>query len=206
MQIKNLYNLDYDIVYNSDTIKTIIYKFKININREFFIILRRDQTIYNIISRDNYYLTEENSDFRVDYLIDPIDFFLYDDDLVEDAIKIMYKNKIKILPVVDTEMFPLGTFAFYELIKSFKEVSALDEPGTKAIIVLDDIPGQLSNLLAVLSKENINILSLITSKINSNKRALSIKFNIKDVNYISDIFEKNDLEYETIFEEEPELD
>jgi acetoin utilization protein AcuB len=135
-------------------------------------------------------------------ILDPTDSFLFDDDLVEDALVIMLENRVKVLPVVDSELFPVGTFGFLELLKAFKTISAMDEAGTRAIIKIKDEPGELNKVLAVFAREKINVLSLMTAKISENKRMVSLKLGIKDINKISEILEDQEIEYEGIYEED----
>jgi acetoin utilization protein AcuB len=206
MQVIRYYEEKFEHIYINDNYSKVVEKFSNNISIDSLVILRSDQTLYNIILREeltNFKDINENT--KIYEIIDPVEFFLYDDDLIEDAVNIMSENKIKTLPVVDVEMYPLGLFGFYQLIKAFQSVAAMDEPGTKVMIILDDLPGQLNTLLNVLSKENVNILSLITNKLDNKKRSVTLKFNVKDVNLISEIFEKNGLDYETIFEEDINL-
>ncbi len=206
MQVIRYYEEKFEHIYINDNYSKVVEKFSNNISIDSLVILRSDQTLYNIILREeltNFKDISENT--KIYEIIDPVEFFLYDDDLIEDAVNIMSENKIKTLPVVDVEMYPLGLFGFYQLIKAFQSVAAMDEPGTKVMIILDDLPGQLNTLLNVLSKENVNILSLITNKLDNKKRSVTLKFNVKNVNLISEIFEKNDLDYETIFEEDINL-
>ena len=206
MQVIRYYEEKFEHIYINDNYSKVVEKFSNNISIDSLVILRSDQTLYNIILREeltNFKDINENT--KIYEIIDPVEFFLYDDDLIEDAVNIMSENKIKTLPVVDVEMYPLGLFGFYQLIKAFQSVAAMDEPGTKVMIILDDLPGQLNTLLNVLSKENVNILSLITNKLDNKKRSVTLKFNVKNVNLISEIFEKNDLDYETIFEEDINL-
>jgi len=206
MQVIRYYEEKFEHIYINDNYSKVVEKFSNNISIDSLVILRSDQTLYNIILREeltNFKDISENT--KIYEIIDPVEFFLYDDDLIEDAVNIMSENKIKTLPVVDVEMYPLGLFGFYQLIKAFQSVAAMDEPGTKVMIILDDLPGQLNTLLNVLSKENVNILSLITNKLDNKKRSVTLKFNVKNVNLISEIFEKNGLDYETIFEEDINL-
>jgi acetoin utilization protein AcuB len=102
-------------------------------------------------------------------------------------------------------MYPVGIFGFYEIVKAFRGLSSMEEDGTKIMLVRDDVPGELKKLLDIISKENINILSLMTHKIKKDKRIITLKINIKDVSFVSDLFDKNGIDYEAIFEEEASI-
>jgi len=167
------------------------------------VVIRRDGTLYNLLSQmDIEFLKTYEPNRKLIEILDPTDSFLFDDDLVEDALVIMLENRVKVLPVVDSELFPVGTFGFFELLKAFKTISAMDEAGTRAIIKIKDEPGELNKVLAVFAREKINVLSLMTAKISENKRMVSLKLGIKDINKISEILEDQEIEYEGIYEED----
>ncbi|MFY9126407.1 MAG: CBS domain-containing protein, partial [Defluviitoga tunisiensis] len=118
------------------------------------VVIRRDGTLYNLLSQmDIEFLKTYEPNRKLIEILDPTDSFLFDDDLVEDALVIMLENRVKVLPVVDSELFPVGTFGFFELLKAFKTISAMDEAGTRAIIKIKDEPGELNKVLAVFARE-----------------------------------------------------
>jgi acetoin utilization protein AcuB len=175
-------------------------------NKECVVILRHDNTLYNIIRYEDIEFLDDFEDNKEIYeILDPVDIFLYNDDLIEDAMLMMFENKVKIFPVVDHEMYPVGIFGFYEIIKAFRGLSSMEEDGAKIMLIRDDVPGELKKLLDIISKENINILSLMTHKIKKDKRIITLKINIKDVSFVSDLFDKNGIDYEAIFEEEASI-
>ncbi|WP_129408323.1 CBS domain-containing protein [Marinitoga lauensis] len=169
---------------------------------EIILITRKNGTLLSSIRREDIaILREYNSD---DYLIDvfePIEDFLYEDDLVEDVLLTMLETNYKILPVVDYDMKPVGLFGFHELIQAMVSITALDEPGTKVILTLNDKPGELRKIVETISNNELNILSMTTCKINENRRMLSIKLSLRDVNTVSIILDKNNIEYDGIYEE-----
>ncbi|BBE30659.1 signal transduction protein [Tepiditoga spiralis] len=200
MYVNNWYSSRYKYVYFNNSIKTVIELMEKT--KEVIIILREDNTIYNMINIDDYkFLIEKDEKTKLYEVYDPVEFFLYGDDMVEDAVHLMLENEIRVLPVVDTEMYPMGIFGFFEVLRAFKGILGMDEMGTKIMLILDDTPGKLEYILNVLSKENINILSLLTNKIDDKKRLITIKLNIKNVNLVSDILDDAKIDYETIFEE-----
>ncbi|WGS65843.1 CBS domain-containing protein [Marinitoga aeolica] len=169
---------------------------------EIILIIRKNGTLLSSIRREDIaILREYNSD---DYLIDvfePIEDFLYEDDLVEDVLLTMLETNYKVLPVVDYDMKPVGLFGFHELIQAMVSITALDEVGTKVILTLNDKPGELRKIVETISNNKLNILSMTTCKINKDRRMLSIKLSLKDVNTVSTILDKNNIEYDGIYEE-----
>ena len=204
MYVKNWFNKNFEYMYLNKSVKEVLDM--IHENRECVVILRHDNTLYNIIRyEDIEFLTDFDESKEVYEILDPVDIFLYNDDLIEDALLMMLENKVKIFPVVDHEMYPVGIFGFYEIIKAFRSLSSMEEDGTKIMLIRDDVPGELKRLLDIISKENINILSLMTHKIKNDKRIITLKINIKDVSFVSDLFDKNGIDYEAIFEEEASI-
>jgi acetoin utilization protein AcuB len=204
MYVKNWFNKNFEYIYLNKTVKDALEL--IRKNKECVVILRHDNTLYNIIRYEDIEFLDDFEDNKEIYeILDPVDIFLYNDDLIEDAMLMMFENKVKIFPVVDHEMYPVGIFGFYEIIKAFRGLSSMEEDGAKIMLIRDDVPGELKKLLDIISKENINILSLMTHKINNDKRIITLKINIKDVSFVSDLFDKNGIDYEAIFEEEASI-
>ncbi|KUK82292.1 MULTISPECIES: CBS domain-containing protein [Petrotoga] len=196
-------------LWQNDTFQTIEYTEnlqkafdKISNEEENLVVLRRDGTLYNLITfNDIATFSSYDLDTKLIEILDPTDSFLFDNDLLEDALVLMLENRARILPVVDNEMHPVGVFGLFEVLKSFKTISAMDETGTRAVIKIDDIPGELNKVLSIFATRKINLLSLMTAKISDKKRMISLKLGIKNIDLISDILDEENIEYEGIYEE-----
>ncbi|PWJ86819.1 acetoin utilization protein AcuB [Oceanotoga teriensis] len=200
MYVRKWYSKSFHYVYLNSTLREFYEK--LSDLGDNIAILRNDNTLYNMITKEELeFLSKFDENMKLYEILDPVEYFLFDDDLVEDALNIMLENHIKVLPVVDSEMIPLGIFGFFEILRAFRSISAMDESGTKIILTRKDKPGQLNNILQLLAKEDINVLSLMTSKNVNSKRSITLKLDIQNVNIVSDIFEKNNIEYDAIFEE-----
>ncbi|KLO23389.1 MULTISPECIES: CBS domain-containing protein [unclassified Marinitoga] len=201
MYVKLWMKNKFETLQSTNTVDDAIKKF-FEKDDEIVLILRKNGTLLSSIYRgDMAILQEYNSDdFLID-IFDPIEDFLYEDDLVEDVLLTMLETNYKVLPVVDYDMKPVGLFGFQELIRAMVNITALNEIGTKVILTLDDKPGELQKIVEVFSNNNLNILSMTTCKINSQRRMLSIKLSLKDVNTVSTILDKNNIEYDGIYEE-----
>jgi acetoin utilization protein AcuB len=169
---------------------------------DIILLTRKNGTLLSAIRKEDIaILREYDSDDLLIDVFEPIEDFLYEDDLVEDVLLTMLETNYKILPVVDYDMKPIGIFGVNELLKAMVNITALDEPGTKVIITLQDKPGEVKKIVETISNNNLNILSMTTCKITKNKRMLSIKLSLKDVNTISSILDNNNIEYDGIYEE-----
>jgi acetoin utilization protein AcuB len=196
-------------IWQNETFQTIEYTEslqkvfdKISSEEENLVVIRRDGTLYNLITlNDLTTFSSYDFDTKLIEILDPTDSFLFDTDLLEDALVLMLESRARILPVVDNEMHPVGVFGLFEVLKSFKTISAMDEVGTRAVIKIDDIPGELNKVLSIFANRKINLLSLMTAKISDKKRMISLKLGIKNIDLISDILDEENIEYEGIYEE-----
>jgi acetoin utilization protein AcuB len=167
------------------------------------IVLREDETLYNCISvAEMDYIKSFDKELKLMDILDPVESFLFENDMVEDALNLIQQNRITVLPVVDYDLYPVGTIGIFEIIKAFKSVSGMNEPGTKITVSLNEKPGQLRTLLDIFTSKDINILSLLTSEVNNGKRSVTLKVDMKDVNAVSELLEANTIEYDGIFEED----
>ena len=73
---------------------------------------------------------------------------------LEDAIYLMLKNKVGILPVVDNEQV-YGVITDRDIFKAFLEVSGYGEEGVRARFVTEDEVGVLEHIVRLLVDENI---------------------------------------------------
>jgi acetoin utilization protein AcuB len=167
------------------------------------IVLREDETLYNCISvAEMDYIKSFDKELKLMDILDPVESFLFENDMIEDALNLIQQNRITVLPVVDYDLYPVGTIGIFEIIKAFKSVSGMNEPGTKITVSLNEKPGQLRTLLDIFTSKDINILSLLTSEVNNGKRSVTLKVDMKDVNAVSELLEANTIEYDGIFEED----
>ncbi|PNR96833.1 CBS domain-containing protein [Petrotoga sp. 9PWA.NaAc.5.4] len=200
MYVKIWQDTHFDTIDYNEKVEKAIAKLKQG--SENLIIIRRDGTLYNLLTQGDLPIldTMDPSKSLLEVL-DPTDNFLFDDDLLEDALLLMMDSKIKVVPVVDIELYPVGIFGFFQVLKAFKTISAMDESGTRAIIIISDSPGELNKVLNVFALKKINVLSLMTAKISKDKRMVSLKLGITDINYVSDILDEQNIEYEGVYEE-----
>jgi len=201
-------------LWQNDTFQTIEYTEnlqkafdKISSEEENLVVLRRDGTLYNLITfNDIATFSSYDLDTKLIEILDPTDSFLFDTDLLEDALVLMLENRARVLPVVNNKMHPVGVFGLFEVLKAFKTISAMDETGTRALIKINDVPGELNKVLSVFASRKINLLSLTTAKISDEKRMISLKLGIKNIDLISDILDEENIEYEGIYEENGDKD
>ncbi len=201
MYIQNYINTNFQKAMLTEKVSALVERF--NSYVDVMIVLREDETLYNCISvAEMDYIKSFDKELKLMDILDPVESFLFENDMVEDALNLIQQNRITVLPVVDYDLYPVGTVGIFEIIKAFKSVSGMDEPGTKITVSLNERPGQLRTLLDIFTGKDINILSLLTSEVNNGKRSVTLKVGMKDVNAVSELLEANSIEYDGIFEED----
>ncbi|MBY5033988.1 CBS domain-containing protein [Streptococcus gallolyticus] len=75
---------------------------------------------------------------------------------LEDAVYLMYKNKVGILPVVDDEQL-YGIITDRDVFAAFLHVSGYGEEGVRLRMLVDDKRGVLGNILQLIAQEGYNI-------------------------------------------------
>lgn len=82
---------------------------------------------------------------------------------LEDAVYLMYKNKVGILPVVDDGQL-YGVITDRDVFAAFLHVSAYGEEGVRVRCLVEDKSGIFENVIHAISKEGYNIISSVQIK------------------------------------------
>jgi acetoin utilization protein AcuB len=106
------------------------------------------------------------------------------DTLIEEAVHLMQENKIGCLPVLEGGKL-YGIFTETDALAHLVDVFGFKEKGTRLTIALEDKPGTMLEILEVIKKHNINIISVVTpSFMVEGKRIAALRIrteNYKDV-------------------------
>ena len=86
--------------------------------------------------------------------IDPLD-------PVEDAARIMREHKIGCLPVMDGPEL-VGILTGMDILDTLIKLTGVSLPSSRLEVALDDRPGELARLTAVLAERHVNIHSILT--------------------------------------------
>ena len=81
-----------------------------------------------------------------------------EDELIENASYLLKEWRIPFLPVFDSKDNFVGILTHVSIFNAFSEIFGLDK-GTRIVVNMFDIPGQLAKLTEVIRKENVNILN-----------------------------------------------
>lgn len=83
---------------------------------------------------------------------------LDENDLIEDASYLLREWRTPFIPVFNGAKEFVGILTHYSIFNAFSEVFGLGK-GTRIVVNMFDIPGQLAKLSKIIKKENINILN-----------------------------------------------
>ncbi|MBI2877721.1 MAG: CBS domain-containing protein [Candidatus Tectomicrobia bacterium] len=82
-------------------------------------------------------------------------------DTIEDVARILHDYKIGGVPVVEGREL-VGIITGSDILEAFLEVMGIGVPSSRLEVVLEDRPGQLAQLTAIIKEFHINIVSLVT--------------------------------------------
>jgi acetoin utilization protein AcuB len=78
-------------------------------------------------------------------ITDPV-FYCRDSDFIEDAARMLIESHDYVLPVVDDDFLVVGANGFFEILEGQIEFTAMDKPGTRVSVILEDKPGRCEML------------------------------------------------------------
>lgn len=81
-------------------------------------------------------------------------------DFVEEIGAVFSENKINCLPIVKEKKL-VGIITSSDLLQSFVELTGVNKPGSQIEIKIPDKPGILHEICEILTKRNVNILSVL---------------------------------------------
>ncbi|KXT74924.1 Acetoin utilization protein AcuB [Streptococcus gordonii] len=117
---------------------------------------------------------------------------------LEDAIYLMLKNKVGILPVVDNEQV-YGVITDRDIFKAFLEVSGYGEEGVRARFVTEDEVGVLEHIIRLLVEENLNISNTVNIPRKDGKVVIEVQIDGKvDLEALKTKFEDNQIHVDSI--------
>ena len=102
------------------------------------------------------------------------------DTLIEEAVQLMQNHKIGCLPVLEGDKL-YGIFTETDALAHLVDIFGFKEKGTRLTIALEDKPGTMLEILEVMKKHNINIISVVTpSFMVEGKRIAALRIRTED--------------------------
>lgn len=135
-----------------------------------------------------------------DYVIFP-DFYVFEDSYIEEAALTFRESQEACLAVVDNNLTVKGVITLTEILEAFVAITAMDEPGSRILLKLEDKPGQLKSIFDVLAQNKMNVLAVNTVK-EDNYRRVSIKVDILDPQEVAKVLDVYSIKYDKIAKEE----
>jgi len=130
------------------------------------------------------------------------ELYLHPGDTIEDAFLAFMEASEEFIPVVDDNLEVVGIITLQDVLESMIEITAMDEPGCRLSLVLEDKPGKLFDIVKVLSENFLNILSLLTYREGEGKRRVVIRVDALDCDDVKEALEEAGIEYDSIIREE----
>ena len=119
-------------------------------------------------------------------------------DSLEDAVYLMLKNKVGILPVVENEQV-YGVITDRDVFKSFLEIAGYGEEGVRVRFVVNDEVGVLEMIIRLIVEENLNISNTVNIPRKDGKVVIEVQIDGRfDAQYLQEKFEKNGLVVDAI--------
>jgi acetoin utilization protein AcuB len=106
------------------------------------------------------------------------------DTIIEKAVQLMHDHKIGCLPILDGEKL-LGLITETDILDLFVDLFGVKTPGTRITLALQDAPGILHDVLEVVKRHNVNLISVVTPSYTVNgKRIVAIRIQTLDYDKI----------------------
>ena len=121
-----------------------------------------------------------------------------ENEAIEEAARIMVDNQIGCLPVV-TNGVAVGIVTESDLFHLFTDMFGARQKGVRAVVRIDDEPGQLAKVTQRLSELNANIVSVVTKEMETGgKRMLTFKVTGCELDAVKKILEELNFEISDI--------
>ncbi|MER0123615.1 CBS domain-containing protein [Streptococcus sp. ZJ93] len=109
---------------------------------------------------------------------------------LEDAVYLMYKNKVGILPVVDNDQMA-GVITDRDVFAAFLHVSGYGEAGVRVRFLVENKAGELEKIIRLISDQGYNIVSTVQIADKSGSVVIEVQIEGKvDSQQLASVFEQ----------------
>ncbi|HEL1996050.1 TPA: CBS domain-containing protein [Streptococcus suis] len=117
---------------------------------------------------------------------------------LEDAVYLMYKNKVGILPVVDNGQL-YGVITDRDIFAAFLHVSGYGEEGVRARFLVENKAGELEKIIRLVADKDYNIVSTVQLATKSGKVVIEVQIDGKvDVEEVRTLFESAGIQVDSL--------
>jgi len=119
---------------------------------------------------------------------------------------LMYKLKLSVLPVLDTDHYYLGSITLYDLARRFAKLFSLEEIGGIIILEMNGNNYSLSEIGRIVESNDIKILSsFIDKKPGTNVLDVILKLDKDDLSPVIQSFMRYDYNVKAVYMDQSEL-
>lgn len=93
---------------------------------------------------------------------------------LEDAVYLMYRHKVGILPVVDNDQL-YGVITDRDVFAAFLHVSGYGEDGVRVRLIVPDRAGVLGQILSIIAEEGYNIANTVTMPLDNDRTIVEVQ-------------------------------
>ncbi|AEH50369.1 CBS domain-containing protein [Pseudothermotoga thermarum] len=198
MLAKYWMNPDFPHVKTGATVQEALSVMRKN-RTDYCVLLDENNVFQGFVYRAN--IAEVQMDSPVDSFVAFPDYYVYEDSYIEEVALTFRESHETCLAVVDKNLVMKGVLTLSEILDAFVAMTAMDEPGTRILLKLEDKPGELKKVLDVLAENKMNVLAVNTVKDNGYRR-VSIKVDIKDPKVVEKVLQTYGVKYEKLAKEE----
>jgi CBS domain-containing protein len=168
------------------------------VNNQEFLGLISDQDIYDLNMADEPIGNHKLS------LFSP---FVYQHQHIFDAIELISRLKLSVIPVLDNDKKYLGLITQNDLLHQVAELSALKNPGSIIELELNVNDYSLSEIARIVEGNDAKILGLyISSPEDSMKMNITIKLNTTDITSILQTFNRFNYDIKGSFQQNDDME
>ncbi len=128
-------------------------------------------------------------------------FYVHQGDTIESVFLAFMETSEDFVPVVDEDLKVVGMVTLQDVLESMIEITAMDEPGCRISLMLQDVPGELKKIVDTLADNKINILSILTHR-EDGRRKIVLRVDATNAEDVKKVLEVYGIEYDSIIEEE----
>ena len=152
------------------------------VNNQEFLGLISDQDIYDLNMADEPIGNHKLS------LFSP---FIYNHQHIYEAIEVISRLKLTVVPVLDEEKQYLGLITQGDMLKNFADLAALRQPGGIIELELNINDYSLSQIAQIVESNDAKILGLyVTSTEESTKMNVTLKLNVTNITSVIQTFNR----------------
>ncbi len=119
---------------------------------------------------------------------------------------LMYKLKLSVLPVLDTDHYYLGAITLYDLARRFAKLFALEEIGGVIVLEMNENNYSLSEISQIVESNDVKILSSFTDrKHGTHVMDVILKLDKEDLSPVIQSFMRYDYNVRAVYLDQSEL-